>query len=1859
MLKRFFVFTCIAVFLCAGGLGFTNPAYAWGEKPKKKPESQAVSEKQKSHQPAEIQKREVSPQEDFIGIISSHTYGTISAESNIEVVFASDLPEPEALQGAMTFTPDVKGFVTKRGKKTLVFQPEEPFAYGQAYQARVNLTAIAPQAKEKEFLFSFFVSYPEFALTYFGLGMPSGSHDVMSFSGRLSLGVSVAKDKLKDVVRFSGNHGEIVWQQRGEGQYDFIITDIPRADKSRQEKLIWTGAPLGTDKHGAYPITIPAMGTFQGIAYNIAQGTDREITFIFSLDLDPDQDLEGHLFADKTAVKDYSIEANRLIVFLPAGKKFKQVSIGRNLRSFNNVKLEKDIQIALPQRVKTPSVAFFHNVEGGIIPTGSQVQIPVNTKGLNGFTLQLVEVFPQNMLQFLQSNTSFGSSYNLRRVGRPVITKEISLKDQGLDGLDNATFVLDLSKYFQPESGKFYQVRLKFDPSHVLDLACGEEKWWEDEKEDWSSPIERSSWDSYNYNYRDRRNPCTPSFYMVNNNNQKNTINLVGSDIGITAKSGDNNELHVFVTSLTTLKPLSGAFVTLYNLQQQEVGRVVTNDQGMASVQLPHKPFALKVARGGETSWLRLDNGQSLNTSNFDVSGKKSPRGIKGFLYAERGVWRPGDDMHIHFILHDEHKDLPANHPVTFTLKGPRGKQVARVVRTENTGGIYSFPVRTPTGAATGLYIGTVRVGGEKFTKVFPVEAVKPNRLKVEFSFDKDTLAVRDRGKVDGKLFVQWLHGAPGKNLKAEVKVKPSPMRTTFKGYTGFTFDDLVRRETGPVEILFDGKVDETGRAVVPFKLADIRAGGALRLNFALRAFEAGGDFSVGQSSVPYYPYKSFVGLRVPEGDSKRNMLLTDTIHTVDIVTVDAEGKPLSQKDLDVRLYKLNWKWWWDKSGENLSRYASRNSRSAVAKGKVNTINGKGQWQFEIKYPKWGRYLLRVTDPKNGHAASKIIYIDWPGWAGTPKRGSSASVLSFFADKEVYVTGEQAKVTIPSAKNSRILVSLETSSAVLKAWWVDGQEKNTVVTFDITKDMAPTTYVHVTHVQPYGQKSNDLPQRMYGVLPLKVEAPATRLKPVLAMKDVLVPGESFDITVKESTGKPMAYTLAVVNDGLLDLTNFRTPSPWDAFYAKQALGIRTWDIYDSMYKNAHTNKLGILASVGGGQAESAKASEPKKANRFKPVVMTLGPFALKAGETKSHTIKMPMYIGSVRTMLVAADSGAYGKAEKTTPVRKELMLLGTLPRVLSPGDSISLPANIFSSLENGGEAKVTVTTSEHIIVKGSAEKKYIFTEPGDKYVFFDLKVGDKLGIAKIDLKVEMSGFTATHSFEIDVRSPFTAITRAESVLIPAGEKVTLEAKTFGIAESFERRLEASWLPPMNLGKRLDTLIRYPHGCNEQITSQAFGQLYLENLTNLTDDQKMTVEHNINATITRLLERQNADGGFSLWPGGERDFYVANFVGHFLLEAQNKGYAVDAKAMESWLVFQKDAATTGARKRSEEYGLNQAYRLFTLALAGKPELGAMNRLQNNLPDLSYPATRIMLAGAYGLAGRAEVAKDLLKNQSPDFSKHTRPYGSSVRSKAMALMVSVMLDLEQEAYDMAVGISTVMNSKDWLSTQSTSYALLSLAKYQGENATRPDMTFMHTFNDGPPTKVVSRTAYFQTALPAEKGLITIENTMNKPLAVKLLETGTPTSSFEEKAEDSGLQIKMNQRTFVDQTTGKVQSASQPLSAGTDIVIRYAIKNTSTIPYSNLALTQVFPAGFEILNPRMNKAIEKVNASAIYQDYRDDRVSIYFDLNPGESKVFTMVVSAAYAGKYFMPGVRCEAMYDGSVYSRKKGRSVTIIR
>ncbi|MEO6452944.1 MAG: hypothetical protein ABIN97_02665, partial [Ginsengibacter sp.] len=594
--------------------------------------------------------------------------------------------------------------------------------------------------------------------------------------------------------------------------------------------------------------------------------------------------------------------------------------------------------------------------------------------------------------------------------------------------------------------------------------------------------------------------------------------------------------------------------------------------------------------------------------------------------------------------------------------------------------------------------------------------------------------------------------------------------------------------------------------------------------------------------------------------------------------------------------------------------------------------------------------------------------------------------------------------------------------------------------------------------------------------------------------------------------------------------------------------------------------------------------------------------------------------------------------------------------------TIKLPVTVFAMENNIKNVTLTLQANPFLEIVGSSTQNISFTSPGEQMAYFDVRVKQNTGIGKVKLLASSGIEKAAYDIELDIRNPNPPVTSTSEMNLSPGQQWKTLAMPIGAASTSKASLEISSVPPLNLLKRLDYLIEYPHGCIEQVTSSVFPQLVLNQLTDLDDYRKAQVERNIKSGISKLQNFQTVDGGFSYWPNElQGDDWGTSYAGHFLLEAQNRGYIVSESMMQQWKIFQRTKANSWMPTTTNFYGgdLAQSYRLFLLALAKAPELGAMNRLK----EFKYisPEAKWRLAAAYKLAGQDNIALQLISGLPTTFTTRYSPgftYGSDVRDEAMVLETLTLLGRRTQAAEMVNFIASKLSLDYWYSTQTTAYSLIAIAKYCGTNQSGSKIIVNGTVN-GKAININSSSYFSQTPVDVKNGnaQVTIVNKGNNTLYVRLITKGQPLAGDSLKVNNNPSVLVMSVN-YVSQD-GKTIDINK-LMQGTDFVARVVIKNPGRRGYySQMALSQIFPSGWEILNTRMLEGEGSFKSSTSdYQDIRDDRVYTYFNINENETLTYYVQLNASYLGRYFLPGTFCEAMYDNSISAGVSGKWVEVM-
>ena len=1788
--------------------------------------------------------------EALLPLLDRYTSGVI-AEGEPIVVSFKNAEELKVKYGetipsnAFNFKPTLKGKAVWIDENTVGFQYDN-IDKEQNYVCTFQMSEFVDVPSDMTLQFGFAVRRQNMSLVSAQPYCTSG--ETMSYILRVAFATPIdSDDAIKLFDKSFHNDHPVEVNYEGNNIFDFEIQDLQRQDKDYQIHVVLNGESLDTKTKIERDLTVYAKGVFVPVAFDVDK-TSTKGTLIFTQPLKENQNLDGFVSFNRSLGFRADIKDNRIDFYFDKSSLYSyqledlKMVVESGIRSSNGYLLQGDYEYEFDLTDNLPKVRWTD--DGVIIPNVEETTVYFDAICLNSVTLRIVRIYDDNILSFLQDN-ELNETYGVRKAGR--LERKVRLAIDNPYPNQWKTFPIVLSNYVKVEPGAMYQLSLDFGPA---DYSFASDEMKMAVKDD--EAMEVDYWDGESYDYKEYRydgNWGDPNgFYYYNYVEEKK--NIVVSDLAVTAKMGRNDLVDVYVYQISDATPVSGAQVMAYNFQKQELAKGNTDGQGHVQLVCENRPaFVVASDKKGSKSVIKLNDGNSLSYSRFNIAGEPVEKGVSAFAYSNRGVWRPGDDIQLNLMLNDFESTVPDNYPVVLEVIDASGHLYAKQVNTKPVNDIYCFTVPTNPSDETGSWIARFKVGTSIITKNLRVETVKPNRLEINFNLP-EVVSIKHSDRVS--LTSRWLNGLKASGLKAEVDVMLRGGETEFKSFANYSFVNETQ-SFYPQEIsLYSGQLNSEGVTSVGFgPLSDVSASQMMNGTFTVKVFESGGDFSIASFVSKLSPYDRYVGVELPETLSKYGSYYdTEKDWKFNIAVVNENGTACkSSVPLEYALYKLDSYWWWSSEDEwSLQRYASGTYKAPVQNGTL-TCNGTTSVTFNIPDDKWGSYLFVVNDKQGGHTFAKVISFDW-GYGHSSSATGAPAQLSMKSSAESYQVGEKMVVTFPANEKAKALVTVEANDRVLQTLFVENLGEEGKVEIPTTEEMIPNVYVYVSLIQPH-DAINDLPVRLYGVIPVKVEDKKLQLQPNINVPETVNTKKTINVKVSEAAGQAMTYTLAIVDEGILGLTNFKTPNPYGYFNSKQALSVRTWDNYASIV-DAFSGELGSVYAIGGDGILNQEITLDK---RFKAYAVTMGPFELKAGETNSHNFEVPQCSGALRFMVVAKGNGkAFGSSEKQMKVVDPINLYASAPRVVAPGDELNLKVQVQAPTMKNKNLQVKFD-NKNLEPVGALPTTVQIDANGEGLVEVKTNIPKTMGNAELKVSVTGDGYTAESSTVMPIRMPYAERRNTITKEIEAGQTVNVPFSLAGMAGTQQGNITVSNLLPVDLFGRLDYLTGYPHGCLEQVTSKAFPQLYLNYFVQLGDQQKEEMRNNIESAIANLKAYQKSDNSMTNWVGGNyTDPWTEIYALHFLVEANNQGFNVPQYFLDGLLNYQANRAKLWKNNPDFKQGETiQAYRLFVLALAGKAEMGAMNRFKEL--NMNYDLTKALAAAAFAQTGKTSIAKNLLPDvaEGQKMSDYYTSFGSRTRDLAFLTYVQMLCDVDGKTVQNNINsVCRMLSSDRWLDTQTTAFSLFVLGKYaEKNNLTNSNLSATVKVNGEERTLNTNMASAGYGFTPKlGNNAIEIKNNTDQKMIANIF---TKTSVAEYDMNESGNLIKMTVN-YYDKNGGAVNLNN--LSMGTDLKVQMTVSNPSEWQVTELALSYYLPSGWELVNERLTGG-STGSDGAKHVDFRDDRAYYYFDLAPGEKKTFTLKANATYEGNYMIPAVRCEDMYNDEIYYQIPARGCVV--
>ena len=1280
---------------------------------------------------------------------------------------------------------------------------------------------------------------------------------------------------------------------------------------------------------------------------------------------------------------------------------------------------------------------------------------------------------------------------------------------------------------------------------------------------------------------------------------------FIVSDLGLAALKGEDG-VHAFVRSLATAKPTADVAVKLVarNNDVLATGKTDANgyvhfEAGLARGDGGLAP-AILIAETADHDYAFLDmNGSAFDLSDRGVAGRDAPGILDAYVFAERGVYRPGEQVHLTGLLRDRKANATENLPLTLKIERPDGvEQQSLVLKDDGLGG-RSFTLGLPPTAQTGTWRANLYAdpkGSSIGTTSFLVEDYVPERLDMTLS---PAAAAFEPGK-DGiiKIDGHYLYGPAAANLGIEADVLVTPSAKGLEGFAGYRFgmdDEKINAVRATLTAL--GKTDDKGHADVSIALPQLpRTSHLLEAKVSLRLREPSGRTIERAVSLPVLPGAAAIGIK-PEADK---VLERGGVAKFQVVLLDAAGKPTNAKGLawQVKKVERNYQWY----GKN----GSWSYEPVVYTNKVldGTIDAEASAPGKLSIPvQWGEYVLQVASTQPGGPASSVTF--YAGWYGAEK-ADSPEVLQIGVDKASYKVGDKLTLNIaPDGEGKAIVAVLR--DGLISMQQIDVPKSGASVELPIDEAMAPGAYVAAMLYRPMDVDAKRMPSRSIGVHWVPVDSTSRTIGVSLQLPEKSPSGGSLKIPVKLSglaAGEEARVVLAAVDVGILNLTAYKSPSPESWFYGQRRLGVEVRDLYGRLIDGMHAEKGSARTGGDGGGLDTA-VSLPTVA----PVALYSGILKVGADGMAEATFDVPDFNGALRVMAVAWSKTKLGHADKELIVRDPVAMLVSGPRFLTLGDKSQLVFDLHNVEGAAGTYHVAVEETIGAAKRTSLDQDIAMAAGERKLQIVDLASKD---VGKISYAVTLTGpgnIAVRRSFGLEVHAPAGDVNRTTVQTLAAKTgKITVSADVLKdlIPGRSKVTLAVGPAAALDVPGLLAALDRYPYGCAEQTTSRALPLLYLNQVAAAAGIiGEADAKKRIDASVARLMEMQDSSGSFGLWGPSNGDLWLSAYVTDFLGRAREQGFVVPAHGFSQALDKLQNSVSYASD--FEHGGESIAYALYVLARNGRAPIGDLRYYADTRLDrFANPMAKAQIAAALALYGDAERAgkafdaaiADIDKNAAGDDGR--ADYGSTLRDGAATLtLVSETGVRKQSAAKLADLVSKSRLGQAYSSTQEQAWMLLA-----ARGLIEQGKTLALSVNGAPRTGTLMRSL---SADDLAKAAVTVGNASDADVQAVVTVAGE--SLTPEPAASKGFSLERSYFNLDGQPLVATKGLFTLKQNQRAVVV---LKVTATDgKLGRILVDDRLPAGFEVENPHMIDSANTANFPwlkglgwAEHVEFRDDR-------------------------------------------------------
>ena len=1497
-----------------------------------------------------------------------------------------------------------------------------------------------------------------------------------------------------------------------------------------------------------------------------------------------------------------------------------QLDISNQLKGSLGGTMEKNYSVQVPFGEMEPTIAFV-NTKGIYLSTKSSRNVALQISSIPKVEVKVWKVYENNILHYLRQGRN--TDYWYDDEGEYNSNGDYTYNTYDLDYFGNEIYQRTYESKDLARQNGVQLLNLNFDNLgafkgiYLVRVASSEKQW-------------------------------------------QNATKLVSiSDIGMIVKQSDDDML-VFANSIKTTEPLSGATIALISSNNQTLMTATTNSDGVATFsKIKSKGADFRVSMvtakfDNDFNYITFSDSR-VNNSRYDVGGRRADEtGMMAFLYGDRDIYRPGETIHLNTIVRTEQWENVSKVPVRVTVLMPNGRELKSIRGTLNQQGALESSFELPAAAITGNYVAEVFTSNDVLltSEYISVEEFLPDRIDVKVNMSKEDLKPGDSLKVN--LAAVNLFGPPAAGRKYEMQFTVQRKQFVAKDFPGYAFDihteNKVPLSTNDVR---EGKTDEKGLASEYFKANEEWTDeGLLNTKVFTTVFDETGRPVNRVKNFNIYTQDVFYGMKLSDYYTTRGESMR-----VPMIATDKNGKGIAAP-VEIQVVKYDWYSVIEKD-EYGGRYRYISKKREILQTQRTVNFAAGGYDFVYTPNESGEYEIRLSRPgSERYVAVNFYSFGWGYTTNTSFQVNTEGQVDIQADKSKYTIGDKAHILFKAPFNGKLLVTIECDK-VIEYRYLTTDKKAAVLDIPVKESYMPNVYITATLFRSLDDGSIPLTVG-HGFLPLLVEKEGSKLPVTIVAEEKSRSKTKQTIKVKTLPKQDVEVTLAVVDEGILALKNYKTPDPHGFFYQKKALLVNAYDVYPNLLPDLKLNRSSS-GGDGSGDFDMSKRVNPLNNKRVKLVALWSGILHTNAAGEAQYTIDIPQFSGDLRIMACVYKDKSFGSADKHMKVADPIVISPSMPRFLSPKDTLRMPVTITNTTGKQAEAIAKIQLNGPLKIVGESQQKVTINANAEQRVIFRIVADAAIGEAGV--KVDVTAFNETFSDKTDITvRPVTSLIKISDSGELTGTQ-TIDLKNNFIPATASAKLVISQNPLVQFTRPLSYLISYPYGCIEQTTSTAFPQIYYADLVKNMKYGSMRDQNpssNVQKAIHKLQGMQLYNGSLSYWPGGnDETWWGTNYAIHFLCESRKAGYEVNDLTIQRALAYM--ANKVKERSMYDDYGYyderggykvrkifakENIYSLYLMALYGKADISSMNYFKSNAQDLCLDS-RYMLACTYlALGDRKSFAALIPSAFQGEQSK--RSFGGSFYSylRDEAMVLNVLLDTDPENSQIPIlvrHLSQQLNKDEWINTQEAAYSFLALGKFTRKIS-------MIKANADVTMNGQSIGKFTGTELVLKKGIagksVTVNVEGNGHLYYFWEQEGL-NAAGEVKEEDKFLSVRKTFLTRFGQPIASLKNIKQ----GDLIVVKLNLTNLERSNVENVVVTDMLPAGFEIENPRLNDSRDmswiKDQSSPDYFDVRDDRIHFFTSVDKNERN-FYYLVRAVTPGNFRMGPVSADAMYNGEYHS-----------